>query len=896
MLEDETSPFTSCEYISRSSGRKCPNPALRSRKSSNLPSFCDEHLRDLIAKEQQQKIRRRLKKRRKAGKLEKGNDGDAKRQKLIEQIVTTATPGQNRSKSPDSSDSDSEIVHRPITDDWKLENSEDLANNADWDDFDPVNNEVYEPLRYADVLTPEEVVATAQSKLIRLQSLYIEQFKRLFHLLKERKRQYIHDLRKEIKEEKVSGTESLVDPNDIEGMDEDEIYALATYRRRTGVEALLRKKQQKRRIENNIAMTDFSLKSSPQSRCSHASNHTRCKSSCLPYTKYCSAHILEDPHQLLYKKCHTDQCPIPVCYLASRSYEIEPTSDQSKPEQVCYCSVHAPLPEMNFNFIAESESEKDLEQEMEVDVSTPPKVADHQEPMNIDETVSGMSTSPLSNVDKTNINIERDLHEIAVRSDKGAKGGKTKNQAFPVEEQCVEDQAMKIEMNVETTSTSGLSTAQNIEDCKNELLKQNLSQENPNGSGETKYTNMKVSTSNMSEAPSKDLNNIEYKGTEYTNTERHMGKVLDLTRPVIESLPVDIKLPIPNKHNIESTLKSGQVTSEKGCFSSSPKRENVSKSQAKQDANDPSSENEQSNSIVQTEGVNNDGKLSPIETCPIEPDAQAKLLPGLTEPEKLPSEQVGEVGSLPVVESHQTSISTVEPDDKISSDLVPNSTKQMLDNTTHDDVVSNISQESKPESDITEHKTAVALPMKTKIDLMNESDKVETMDELPSLPVDKEASAVCVEHDIQGIKPHQLEKSSKDSEEQASTLADCRLKIVESNKSIDSKAAKTNKAIVEKDETVDVVKAISTVETTNTSNNCNIEKTQIMPKEKSSWAGNDAPARSHIVPPILSTFIGHRGERKPSSADEEVAVVSLLSLCTGRPSDDNTQSSSTDQE
>lgn len=40
--------------------------------------------------------------------------------------------------------------------------------------------------------TAEEVALIMREKLIRLQSLYIDQFKRLQHLLKEKKRRFLH--------------------------------------------------------------------------------------------------------------------------------------------------------------------------------------------------------------------------------------------------------------------------------------------------------------------------------------------------------------------------------------------------------------------------------------------------------------------------------------------------------------------------------------------------------------------------------------------------------------------------------------------------------------------------------------------------------------------------------
>lgn len=46
--------------------------------------------------------------------------------------------------------------------------------------------------------SPEEVALLLRDKLIRLQSLYIEQFKRLQHVLKEKRRKYIHTHKQEL--------------------------------------------------------------------------------------------------------------------------------------------------------------------------------------------------------------------------------------------------------------------------------------------------------------------------------------------------------------------------------------------------------------------------------------------------------------------------------------------------------------------------------------------------------------------------------------------------------------------------------------------------------------------------------------------------------------------------
>lgn len=51
--------------------------------------------------------------------------------------------------------------------------------------------------RYSGVYTAEEVTVVVKDKMIRLQSLYIDQFRRLQHLLKERRRKYLYTLKKE---------------------------------------------------------------------------------------------------------------------------------------------------------------------------------------------------------------------------------------------------------------------------------------------------------------------------------------------------------------------------------------------------------------------------------------------------------------------------------------------------------------------------------------------------------------------------------------------------------------------------------------------------------------------------------------------------------------------------
>ena len=56
-------------------------------------------------------------------------------------------------------------------------------------------------LRHAGVWTVEEATRMCRDKMIRLRSLYIAQFKRLQHVLKERKRKYCQAIQAEEEED-----------------------------------------------------------------------------------------------------------------------------------------------------------------------------------------------------------------------------------------------------------------------------------------------------------------------------------------------------------------------------------------------------------------------------------------------------------------------------------------------------------------------------------------------------------------------------------------------------------------------------------------------------------------------------------------------------------------------
>lgn len=128
-------------------------------------------------------------------------------------------------------------------------------------------------LRHAGIFTAEEVVYIAREKLIRLQSLYIDQFRRLQYILKEKRRKYLLALKKEketfckqtlndikislyfsisekIKFKKYTGS---IHDQTKETAKEKKLYeklkALNRYHRRSGAEAILYRKSLERRAQ-----------------------------------------------------------------------------------------------------------------------------------------------------------------------------------------------------------------------------------------------------------------------------------------------------------------------------------------------------------------------------------------------------------------------------------------------------------------------------------------------------------------------------------------------------------------------------------------------------------------------------------------------------------------------
>ncbi|XP_026061858.1 KAT8 regulatory NSL complex subunit 2-like [Carassius auratus] len=287
VLEDKNAPYRQCSYVSNKNGKRCPNAAPKPEKKEGV-SFCAEHARRNALVQQAQ--------------MRKASTSGPSPEVLLSQIsgysqLETGTYGQEgRSEASRILDEESwsEEEQDPIVLDqtWRGDpDSEDESLDSDHED----------PLKHAGVYTAEEVALITREKLIRLQSLYIDQFKRLQHLLKEKKRRYLHS--RKIEHETI-GSSLLTGPEGLSMKEREnlkKLKALRRYRRRYGVEALLHRQLRQRRQAITEGGTPQTMRLSQ--RCISFVEGTRCSNPCLPMTRHCVSHIYQDSSQVLFKMC-----------------------------------------------------------------------------------------------------------------------------------------------------------------------------------------------------------------------------------------------------------------------------------------------------------------------------------------------------------------------------------------------------------------------------------------------------------------------------------------------------------------------------------------------------------------------------------------------------------------
>uniref|UniRef100_A0A1B6CND5 KAT8 regulatory NSL complex subunit 2 n=1 Tax=Clastoptera arizonana TaxID=38151 RepID=A0A1B6CND5_9HEMI len=344
ILEDKNAPYKPCSYVYSVTGKKCNQPALKSDRKEVL-GLCEDHFQKSHAQKQKslekhfppqttESLLATLSHYTGCKKNEENKTSNREESDLAESSdINQPTKAINPFVEADAykvnakgslvldyaSESDSDVEPSMLDSVWRAQDQESS-------DAESIDSQTEDPLKHAGIYTAEEVTAISKQKLIRLQSLYIDQYRRLQHHLKERRRKYLQALKKE--KETLCSIHSQSRNTFKEQKIYQKLLALNRYQRPNGIEGILYKKSQERRAE----VTEGGTRPTHKGKCKFTEGGVKCGAKTLPATKFCRKHILEDTQQLLYRSCGVQKADL-VCQ--------EPTLTVFENTT---CIYHVPIP------------------------------------------------------------------------------------------------------------------------------------------------------------------------------------------------------------------------------------------------------------------------------------------------------------------------------------------------------------------------------------------------------------------------------------------------------------------------------------------------------------------------------------------------------------------------
>lgn len=292
ILEDKNSPYKQCTYVSGKTNRRCTAAAPRLEKRDG---FCPEHARKTALSRNRMMVKSRRPKN-----LHTLLDD------LSYHVVKPQSDSEVRQKGVAkagshvmdyASESDSDHEGMKVQEIWKTDEETDMES---------LDSEQEDPLKHAGVYTAEEVASILRDKLIRLQSLYIDQFRFLHHMLREKRRKYLHGL-SQLEGSTIPAVEELLTTNLSERAAHHKLYALQRYQKCFGKEALLHRQCKERRIAFSEG-ANYKAPAFPEC-IALKDDGTKCKAHTVPLAKHCIDHIASDSRQVLFKQCdHGSVC------------------------------------------------------------------------------------------------------------------------------------------------------------------------------------------------------------------------------------------------------------------------------------------------------------------------------------------------------------------------------------------------------------------------------------------------------------------------------------------------------------------------------------------------------------------------------------------------------------
>lgn len=398
ILSDKNSPFKQCNYTYASNGKRCNLPAITLKTDKKDHGYCSEHaLKATLTKNKQNaklppphtpeallsSLTHYIKKPRTRTTSQQSDEGSSiiddlelKSTKSLDPFVdvNAANLLTNRCNEILGYCSESESDTEPAT----LGNVWHDA-NMDSSDDESIDSDCEDPLKHANVYTAEEITLIARDKLIKLQSLYIEEYRYLQHLLKEKRRKYLHSLRRE--KETCCNIYNQIRDNPKEQRLYKKLKVYNKYHKTHGVEAICNKRMHELRTK----ITDGIVHKPPSyTKCMFTEGGVKCGERTLPLARHCRKHILEDPNQVLFRSCGRVKADLECNTPVEAIFE-----DAS-------CRLHADIPIIR----SYSHHRKDSE-------------SDYDEPINNSALISNLLESNAMNLSSL-VNLKSELKEFDV--------------------------------------------------------------------------------------------------------------------------------------------------------------------------------------------------------------------------------------------------------------------------------------------------------------------------------------------------------------------------------------------------------------------------------------------------------------------------------------------------
>ncbi|CAH1999792.1 unnamed protein product [Acanthoscelides obtectus] len=366
ILQDKCAPFKQCQYVYSSNGKRCYLPAPRTDKKDY--GYCNEHaLKATLARNKQNvkyppphtaevllnQLSHYIKKpryRTTSSSAQYSEDDRAsaddvsdikvtKYQDVFADLDASQIYNEQCTEVLDfCSDSESDVEPSTLTTIWH-------DAQADSSDDESIDSESEDLLKHANVYTAEEICMISRDKLVRLQSLYVEQYRHLQYLLKERRRKYLHALKRE--KETCCNIYNQVRDNPKEQRLYKKLKALNNYHRLHGVDAIL----SKRLIDLRSKLVDGTVtKQQSTAKCLFTEGGVKCGEKPLPLTRHCKKHILEDANQVLFRAC------------GKVNGDIECTTPVAAIFEDSTCPLHKDVPPLRSYSQVRKDSESDMDE------------------------------------------------------------------------------------------------------------------------------------------------------------------------------------------------------------------------------------------------------------------------------------------------------------------------------------------------------------------------------------------------------------------------------------------------------------------------------------------------------------------------------------------------------